>query len=149
MKRSSSMLYSTFLVIGVLFFFLGLLALTHQSNVIGFFSLILPDIQTIELFGVLLQSVGVLLVLYGIMKFVTDELIVKSGKENQAILFSLMQTVERVDRRTTEVVEKLGSIQMANSAPQTQVSTFLKCRFCGSKVDQGSSFCPSCGKSQK
>jgi hypothetical protein len=147
MKKPSST--AIFLVIGVLSFFLGLLMLLRQASLASFFSLLLPDIQTVELAGSLLQSFGGLLVVYGTVKFLSSEFTAKSNKANQAMIFGLMQSVERIEKGTKEIVERLDSMQKANNTLQASASPFLKCRFCEAKIAHGSSFCPNCGRSQK
>jgi hypothetical protein len=136
-----------FLVLGVLLFFLGLLMLVQQASVVALFSAILPDVQFLELIGVLFQSVGGLLVVYATAEILTADVVAKS-KGNQAVLFSLMQSVERVEKGNAEVAAKLDSMEKAYSNVQFSASDFQTCRYCCARIEKGSVFCPRCGKSQ-
>jgi len=133
------------LVLGALLFFTGLLMLMRQTNVVSFVSQVLPDVQNVVLFGAVLQSFGGLLVVYGVVQLLTS----KSSKENQAMFRSLMQRVERVEKRIAEVSEKIVAREKPNIALESSFSASPNCRFCGAKIEQGGSFCPNCGRSQK
>ena len=146
MKRSS-ISNGISLVLGVLLFFFGLLMLLNQENTVAFFSSMFPSTQSIELAGAVFQVFGALLVLNGAIRLLTSDLQTRD-KENRAVLLSLMQSVSRVEKRTAEVAEKLVTLETAK-ALQDSVPNFLKCRFCGATIDRGSSFCSSCGRSQK
>ncbi len=140
---------SIYLIVGLLLFMLGLLMLLGQTGVVGFFSAIFPDTQTFEVAGAVFQFLGGFLVIYGTVKLAASEFRVKNDGENQAMLLGLSRAVDRVEKRTTEVWEKLSPIQSANNKFQSPTSGNLSCRFCGAKIEQESSFCSNCGKSQK
>jgi uncharacterized membrane-anchored protein len=146
MKRSSAST-AAFLILGVILFFLGLLMLLHQVSVVNFFSPIFPDVQSIELAGVVLQSLGGIFVVYFAVKFVSSGLTARA-KESQAMVFSVMQSMERLEKGMAVVSEKL-SIEKSGVVAQASVPASSTCRFCGAKIDVGSSFCPNCGRSQK
>ncbi len=136
-----------FLVFGVILFFIGLLMLVGEAGVIGFFSLLFPS-DSIEVVAVIFQGIGGLLIVYASVKSLTAEFIEKSGKENQAILSSMMQSIDRVDKRTADVAERVSSMEKAYSTVQFTAPNFGTCRFCGASVQKGSVFCPNCGKAQ-
>lgn len=140
-------LISVLLVLGVFLFFFGLLMLVQQATVVALFSSILSDAQSTELIGAVLQSVGGLLVVYATAEILTVDVVAKS-KGNQAVLFSLMQSVERVEKSNAEVAAKLDSMQRAYSNVQFSASEFQTCRYCGARIEKGSVFCHRCGKSQ-
>ncbi len=56
-----------FLFVGLILFLVGLLMILHQAAVVGFFSQILPDVQAIEISGVVVQFIGQILVIFGVM----------------------------------------------------------------------------------
>lgn len=86
--------------------------------------------------------------MYFAVKFVTSELTARA-KESQAMVFSVMQSVERLEKGIAVVGEKLDSIGKSSVVAQASVAASSTCRFCGAKIDVGSSFCPNCGRSQK
>ncbi len=134
--------------LGVILFFLGLLMLIQEQTAVGLFLPIFGS-QALELVGVLFQAVGGLLVLYGAINAFTSEFVAKNNrehKENQAFLMSLMQSVDRVEKRTAEFGDKLAELGKSISSQGSHAT--LKCKFCGAMIDQGSTFCPNCGKSQ-
>jgi hypothetical protein len=133
--------------VGVLLFFLGLFMLVDEPTAASLFASLFSDIQTLQIAGVVFQGLGAILVLTGTIRMFSSELKNRTN-ENQALLFGLMQRVERVEKRTVEVADKIFSLENTR-APQASVSDSLKCRFCGARIERGVSFCPNCGRSQK
>ena len=138
MKKSMAV----FLGLGVFLFFLGLSLLLGQETVLSLMSI--PKGQASELAGVVLQGFGALLVLSVAINS-SSEVATKRAKQNQAVLLSLMESVSRLEKRTSEFAEKLVALERTND-PQ---SSFSKCKFCGATVERRSGFCSSCGKAQK
>ncbi len=146
MKRST-ISNSFSVVLGVFLFFAGLLMLFGQQNIVSFFSSLFPNTESIELAGAVFQVLGGLLVLNGAVRFLTSQA-QSRDKENQALIYGLMQRVSVVERRGAEVAERVVSLEklrtVRDSLPQS-----VKCRFCGAGIELGNSFCSNCGRSQK
>jgi hypothetical protein len=140
---------ANFLVVGVALFLFGLLMILEQATAIGLFKGILPDVQSIQMAGVAIQFGGEILVIFGVMKSISNKFLTHVQSERQAFLMSFSQTNDQIARRfaqTNERIDKLVSVQRA-SPILTPSKTISDCRFCGAKIGQGN-FCPKCGKSQ-
>ncbi len=146
MKRST-ISNSFSIVLGVLLFFAGLLMLLGQQNIVSFLSSLFPNTESMELAGAAFQVLGGLLVINGAVRFLNSQAHSRD-KENQALIYGLMQRVSVVEKRAAEVAEKVVSLEklrnLRDSLPQS-----VKCRFCGAGIELGSSFCSNCGRSQK
>jgi len=146
MKRSSiSNAFS--LVLGVLLFIIGLLMLVNQENTVAFFSTMFPSAQSIQLAGAVFQVLGGLLVLNGAIKSLTSQG-QSRDRENQALIYGLMQRVSSVEKRAAGVAERVVSLEKVR-AVRDSLPESVKCRFCGAGIEPGSSFCSDCGRSQK
>ena len=146
MKRSSiSNAFS--LVLGVLLFFVGLLMLLKQENTVAFFSALFPNTQSMELAGAVFQVLGGLLVLNGAVRFLTSQA-QSRDRENQALIYGLMQRVSSVEKRAAEVAGRVVSLEKVR-AVRDSLPESVKCRFCGAGIELGSSFCSNCGRSNK
>jgi hypothetical protein len=146
MKRSS-ISNALSLGLGVFLFLLGLLLLVREQFVVDFFASLFSDAQSQVIAGVILQGLGAFFVLNGTIKLFTNELKTRTT-ENQAFIVGLMQRIDRVEKRTVDVADKIVSLENAR-AVQKSVSGLTNCRFCGAKINRGITFCPNCGKSQK
>jgi hypothetical protein len=145
--KGSSISNAFSLLLGVVLFVLGLLMLLNQENMVAFFSSIFPNAQSIDLAGAVFEVLGLLLVLNGAIKSLTSQAQARD-KENQALIYGMMHRVSLVEKRAAEVAEKVTSLEkvriVRDSLPES-----VKCRFCGTGIELGSSFCSNCGKSQK
>jgi uncharacterized integral membrane protein len=81
-----------FIAIGLFLFFIGLLMFLQQATISTFFTQMLPTSQMLEILGVLLQFLGGFLVIYGVIKSVSDKIIVNHIQEKQTIVLALAQT---------------------------------------------------------
>ncbi len=146
MKRSSiSNIF--FVVLGVLLFFAGLLMLLGQETTVLFFSSLFPNTESMELAGAVFQVLGGLLVINGIVRFASYQA-QSRDKENQALIYGLMQRVSVLEKRGAEVVGRVVSLEKLRTV-RDSLPESVKCRFCGAGIELGSSFCSNCGRSQK
>jgi hypothetical protein len=130
-----------FLIVGLVLFLVGLLMILHQAAVVGFFSQILPDVQAIEISGVIVQFIGQILVIFGVIRLVSTKFYVGIQTERQALMVGFTQTMQRIDR-----IDRLISAQMSTTRIEIPTAP-SNCKFCGTKIQQGR-FCPKCNKSQ-
>ena len=146
MKRSS-ISSAVSIGLGVMLFFLGLFILVDEQNAVNLFTWLSSDTKNLQIAAIVFQGIGALLVLNGTLKMFGSELKTRNT-ENQALLFGLIQRVERVEKRTTDIAAKVISIENSRSL-KASVPDSRQCRFCGAGIEHGNSFCPTCGKSQK
>lgn len=141
MKRTPLFLGSFLLILGIIVYELGLSMTLHQQvSLLAFVTNLFPDVQTVELVGILLQLSGGVIIVSGFVSTVSS--IVSIELENQRR--------NLVDEILAKLEEKIGKMLTRQSSNVTsQVSQITRtCRFCGAKLDGGDRFCPSCGKSQ-
>ena len=142
------------LIGGFAFFIIGLLLILHQDPIFGLFSQITPDIQAINVAGVVVQFMGQALVVFGIIRSTSNKLISSIQTERQITMASIAQKMQQI--QTEQQALKTGYIQTATkldtlianqkSAAFTPIKLIpSKCKFCGAQIEQGR-FCPQCGK---
>ncbi len=146
MKRSS-IANGFSIILGAFLFFAGLFMLLGQEAIVAFFSSLFPNTESMQLAGAVFQILGGLLVLNGTIRSLTN-LAQSRDKENQALLYAMMQRISSLEKRGAEVVERVVSLEkvrvLRDSLPDS-----VKCRFCGAGIELGRSFCSKCGRSQK
>ncbi len=146
MKRSS-IANGFSIILGAFLFFAGLFMLIGQEAIVAFFSSLFPNTGSMQLAGAVFQILGGLLVLNGTIRSLTS-LAQSRDKENQALLYAMMQRISSLEKRGAEVVERVVSLEkvrvLRDSLPDS-----VKCRFCGAGIELGASFCSKCGRSQK
>ncbi len=146
MKRSS-IANGLSIILGALLFFAGLFMLLGQDAIVSFFSSLFPNTESMQLAGAVFQILGGLLVLNGTIRSLTS-LAQTRDKENQALLYAMMQRISSLEKRGAEVVERVVSLEkvrvLRDSLPDS-----VKCRFCGAGIELGRTFCSACGRSQK
>ena len=138
MKRKPRTFGSFLLILGLIIYQFGLLA-TYQTALIGSISNVLPNIQLVELMGVLLQLLGGFLIVAGLTSLVSG--IIAIQLENE--LHNLYEILSRVDERVSDIIAR----QRLNMGPQTNQTARI-CKFCATQLGNEDFFCPTCGKSQ-
>jgi hypothetical protein len=142
MKRKPKTRGSFLLILGLVIYQFGLLA-TYQTALIGSISNVLPNIQLVELIGVLLQLLGGFLIVAGLTSLVSS--IIAIQLENE--LHNLYEILSRVDERISNMSDMIAR-QRLNMGPQTHQTARI-CKFCATQLGDEDFFCPTCGKSQK
>ena len=144
------------LIAGMVFFILGLLVLIHENTINVVLSQILPNAQAIEVFGIIMQVIGQVLMISGVVNSSSHKFTAKVQSERQMTTASFNQVVQQMqvkwqtDRQalvngfnqTVAKLEGLIANQRAMAATFTGPSS---CKFCGTKLDNGP-FCSKCGK---
>ena len=110
----------------------------HQTTVVNILSPLIGGLESLELFGVTAQFIGGLLVIQSTIKIIQDAIVADRIAGNQMIVSELSQMRRRV--------EELGVIQKSQSLRTAEQPS--SCKYCGSKIEIGSMFCATCGKSQ-
>jgi hypothetical protein len=137
-----------YLVLGLVLFPVGLLMLLRISPIVDLITQLMPGTQTVQIFGLVLQFLGEGLICFGIIGAISSKVIasteynrqilvangVRSTQEQTALISGIKRSV---DEQIAQLHVKISQLQATKSP--------AKCRFCGSKIDQGL-FCPSCGK---
>jgi hypothetical protein len=141
MKRKPKTRGSFLLILGLIIYQFGLLA-TYQTALIGSISNVLPNIQLVELMGVLLQLLGGFLIVAGLTSLVSG--IIAIQLENE--LRNLYEILSRVDERISGMSDMIAR-QRLNMGPQTHQTARI-CKFCATQLGDEDVFCPTCGKSQ-
>ena len=142
-----------YLVLGLALFPIGLLMLLRVSPVIDIISQLMPGTQTVQIFGLILQFFGEGLICFGIIGAISGKVIASSVYNMQILVASGVQHTQEqtalisgfkrnIDEQIAELHAKLNQLQSQRESP---VQSPSKCRFCGTKIEQGR-FCPSCGK---
>lgn len=142
MKRKPKTRGSFLLILGLVIYQFGLLA-TYQTALIGSIPNVLPNIQLVELIGVLLQLLGGFLIVAGLTSLVSS--IIAIQLENE--LHNLYEILSRVDERISNMSDMIAR-QRLNMSPQTHQTARI-CKFCATQLGDEDFFCPTCGKSQK
>ena len=127
----------------------------HVSPIIELVTSLMPDAQTIQIFGLILQFLGEGLICYGIICAISDKVIANAEYSRQILIASAFRNTKEqsaqlealrksIDEQVSQLNAKLNQIQ----SQETSAKLFKKqprCRFCDAKIEQ-ESFCPSCGK---
>ncbi len=154
MKKPSSTYYLT---IGLILFPLGLLMLLGQPSIVNLFSNIMPSTQTIEIFALIIQFIGEGLICYGIIRAISDRVKTQTEYNNQVMMSGFYKNMQEqtalvtgfkrnMEEQVIQMNNRLDLIQRNQNLPSS-VKVPSECKFCGSKIKQGS-FCPECGKAQ-
>lgn len=129
------------LVLGLIAHQFGFLMTFNQVFLINYIMNNLPNIQLIELFGVLLQLLGGFFIVSGFIISISNIVSIKLQNERRKIMSETRQMFE-------ERINSLMAPQTLNIDSQVSV-THQSCRFCGAELTEKDIFCPVCGKSQK
>ena len=97
------------LIGGFVFFALGLLLILQQNPVSGLFTQITPNIQTIEVAGVIVQFIGQALVVLGVMKSTSHKLISSMQAERQMTMSNITQNMQQIHAEQQAL--KTGAVQ--------------------------------------
>ncbi len=136
--RPSLRVGSALLIVGFMAFSFGLLIALHQTIIVEDIMNVIPDIDIVEVIGVLMQLLGAVLIVTGLLMSISSIVEIKLENERRSLI-ELTASIERT-------LDALAS-QMAK---KTQASeTVQKCKYCEAELMEGNIFCPSCGKSQK
>ena len=135
------------LVGGVAFFMLGLLVILQLNPVFGLFSQITSSVQTVEAVGVLVQFLGQALVVFGVLRLTSHNLISNIQAERQITMDGFNQSIRQIQIGYMQTMAKLDTVIANRKAASTPPKPLMQsnCTFCGSQIEQ-SPFCPQCGK---
>jgi len=125
-------------MVGLIAFSFGLLIALHQTIIINDIMSVIPDIDIVEVIGVLLQVFGAVLVVTGLLMSISSIVEIKLEDERRSLI------------EFTASVERTLNALASQMAKKTQASeTAQKCKYCGAEFIEGDIFCPSCGRSQR
>lgn len=141
MKRNPLALGSLLLILGLMLYPFGMLATLHHPALMNYILYVLPDIQLVELIGVLLQIFGIILVLMGFISLVSSIFAIQLENE-------MRRLGREISIRIEEGLSNIISRQRLNMSLQNPQTAQI-CKFCGSPLEGDNVFCPKCGKSQK
>lgn len=155
MKRTS-FLPKIQIIIGLIFFTLGLLLVLRENTTFSLFSQIFPDTLSTLIFSVILLLAGQTAVIFAVIKLSSSKILTNIETERQLTSLLLRnieqiqkrmqnerQTSSAIDNETTGKPGHLEAEQTTASAPQTVLPA--NCRYCGTQIPNGY-FCPKCGK---
>jgi hypothetical protein len=109
----------------------GLLITLNPQTILIHISQIISDISIVELVGVLLQLLGGVLLVTGLIVSVSSIVEIKFEDERRNLLAEFLPIFE----------ERIANVF-------TSQATAQKCKFCGTPLKAGAIFCSSCGRSQ-
>jgi hypothetical protein len=146
------------LIGGIAFFTLGLFVILRINPIFELFSQIIPDTQTIEAVGVVVQFLGQALVVFGAIKSSSHKLVSIMQIERQNTIAGFAQNIQQLQNRLqteqqalktgyTQTMAKLDTL-IANQRTAVIPPKVLmpsKCKFCGTRIEHGH-FCSQCGK---
>lgn len=149
---------TAFLIAGIAFFIFGLLTIVRESTILGGLSQILPNAQSIEIFGVTAQFLGQALMVFGVMQSTSHKFLASLQAERQITAAGFTQNIQQLqtklqaDRQaliagynqTNAKLDALIANQKTMATP-AKIQVPSNCKFCGARIEQGS-FCPKCGK---
>lgn len=128
------------LIFGLVTYQLGLLMALQQTALLNPITNLFPNVETIELIGVLLQFFGGFLVIAGLIGLVSDIVAIQLENEMRNLLSEILSRIEkRADR--------VKLLQKPDLGPKVSQTTQI-CKFCGTILNN-EVFCSACGKSQK
>ena len=135
------------LIGGVAFFTLGLLVILQLNPVFSLFSQIIPGVKAVEAVGVAVQFLGQALVIFGVLRLTSNNLISSIQAERQIAMDGFAQNMRQLQTGYTQTMAKLDAV-IANqkaTAIQPKTLTTSACKYCGAGVGQNR-FCLQCGK---
>lgn len=141
MKRNPLALGTLLLILGLMIYQFGTLATLHQPTLMNYVSSFLPDVQLVELIGVLSQIFGIVLVVAGFISLVSSIFAIQLENE-------MRRLGREISIRIKEGISDIVARQRLNMSLQNP-QTARVCKFCGSPFEGNDVFCPKCGKSQK
>jgi len=134
------------LIVGVSFFTLGLLVILQLNPVFNLFSQITSSTGVVEAIGVVVQFLGQALVVFGVLKLNSRNLISTVQAERQIVMDEFSQNIRQLHTGYLQTLAKLDVVIANQKAALTPLSlTPSNCRFCGTGLEE-SRFCPQCGK---
>lgn len=126
---------------------LGLLVILQLNPVFGLFSQITSSVQAVEAVGVVIQFLGQALVVFGVLRLTSHNLISNIQAERQITMDGFNQSIRQIQIGYMQTMAKLDTVianQKAESTPPKPAMP-SNCKFCGAQIEQ-SPFCPQCGK---
>ncbi len=139
---------SGLLIGGAALFTLGLLIILRLNPVYRLFQVI-QDFQVIEAIGVTVLFAGQAVVVFGVMRSTSSNLISSMRADRQITYDAFNQNIQQLQIGYTQTIAKLDAVianqQAAVIQPPSPVVMPSDCKFCGSQIEQGH-FCPQCGK---
>lgn len=137
-------------ILGIIILGFGMLMTLHQPTIVNYFSGMISDISLIELTGVLIGLAGAILTVTGLTTSVSGVIGVKLATERGYLNTVLVPSIQEKVAGTVATQMQSMEQKMESLTVQVNESTqSKKCKFCGTKLTEGTSFCPSCGKSQR
>lgn len=147
-----------YIVVGLVLFIVGLLTILSEPTLFWLVSQIVPNSQSVLVFGAVIQTIGQAFLLFGVVKINSSSLMSSLQTERQLTMSTLAKNMDQIQVRLqnerqavmasyTQTMAKLdGLIAAGNTvAVNAKLSVPSNCRFCGTKMES-SVFCPKCGK---
>jgi hypothetical protein len=158
MKRTS-FLPKIQIIIGLIFFTLGLLLVLRESTTFSLFSQIFPDTLSALIFSVILLLAGQAAVIFAVIKLSSAKILTNIETERQ-LTGLLLRNIEQIQNKMqngrqtpsatyNETTGKFGHLETEQTTA-TALQTVLpaNCRYCGTQTQNGY-FCPKCGKANQ
>ena len=144
-----------YVVVGLLLFVFGLLTILGEPSLSWLVLQIVPNSQSVLVFGAVVQSVGQAVLIYGVVKMNSANFLSALQSERQLAMTAIARNNEQISRMQserqaivagyTQAMAKVDNLLAAQKQPTLMSKNAENCRYCGNKME-GSSFCPKCGK---
>ncbi len=156
MKKKINSASSGLIIGGVILFMFGLLMILRVNPLLSLFSQVIPDVQVIEVVGVISQFIGQALVVFGAMRSTAHNLISNMQAERRITMEGFNQSVQQFQSKLlseqqalktgyTQAMAKIDALMANQKAALPKAVLPSNCKFCGAQIQQ-SRFCPQCGK---
>jgi hypothetical protein len=155
MKRTS-FLPKIQIIIGLIFFTLGLLLVLRENTTFSLFSQIFPDTLSTLIFSVILLLAGQTAVIFAVIKLSSSRILTNIETERQ-LTSLLLRNIEQIQNRMqngrqtpsaayNETTGRTGDAETIQTAATTLPTVLpANCRYCGAQIQNGY-FCAKCGK---
>lgn len=147
-KRKVQTLGIFLLILGLLLYQFGTLATLHQAALMDYVLSVLPDIQLVELIGVLLQLLGIALIVVGFTSLVSNIIATQLEDERAHTENEMRRLRYEISVRIEESVGNIVAHLKPNVKTQNPQTTQV-CKFCGAQINEQDTFCSVCNRSQK
>ena len=147
-----------YILLGLSCFVVGLLIILQQNSMFSLVSQIAPNAESVLIFGVVVQSIGQAIVVFGFVKLNSNKLLANFQSERQLTMSAFANNIDQLQVRMqnerqsllasyTQTMSKLDHLIAIQKDPNN-ASTLARptsCKYCGAKIEQGA-FCLKCGK---
>ncbi len=145
-----------YLALGLIIFPIGTLLLLRQPTFINLMSNLMPDIATIEIFGLILQFLGEGLICFGIIGTISSRVLAATEYNRQILAAGITKNIQEqtfvmaglkrnFEEQIATLQSEIGQFRAHKGSFGNQAALPSNCRFCGSPIME-SRFCPRCGK---